>query len=166
MAETPVSKPSRGLRIALFVSLAVNLLVAGFIGGAVLRGGPDGREADRRDARETVINATPLLRALSREDRRALRENFEQRPRPETGSGRDPVRTAEAILSALRAEDFDAAALDTAVSAQTDRIAARNAQGRATLIAYISGMSREDRLAYADRVETAFRDRKARLPRK
>ena len=65
-----LSKSGRGLRIALAISVALNLAIAGLVAGAVLRNhAPGGREDVARE-----LGFGPFTEALSREDRRALRQ--------------------------------------------------------------------------------------------
>ena len=77
-AKPVAAPPARGprwMRIALAVSLALNLAVAGVVAGAILR---DGNPRTRQD-----FGLGPLSEALTREDRRALREAFLQIARQE-----------------------------------------------------------------------------------
>ena len=73
MSETGMPKQAagRGLRIALAVSVALNLAVAGMFAGSLLKDHEDGGP---RGVRE--IGFGPFSEALSREDRRALRANL------------------------------------------------------------------------------------------
>jgi|GEM_PF-2246801 len=59
------------------------------------------------------------------------------------------------MLAALRAESFDAPALDLAVQAQVERLRSRIDVGQALLLDFLSVHSRSDRLAFADRLEAS-----------
>jgi hypothetical protein len=73
MSETSVVKPqSRALRIALAVSVALNLAVVGLFAGMALHHGGFG--PDRDGVRD--LGFGPFTEALSREDRAALRQAF------------------------------------------------------------------------------------------
>ena len=74
MTETAVVKaPGRAVRIALAVSVALNLAVVGVVAGAALKHGGSGHEMERDSG------FGPFSEALSREDRRALRGQILQR---------------------------------------------------------------------------------------
>jgi uncharacterized membrane protein len=149
-AKPVAAPPARGprwMRIALAVSLALNLAVAGVVAGAILR---DGNPRARQD-----FGLGPLSDALTREDRRALREAFLDRHADLRGDRQAMRADFAGLIQVLRAEPFDPAALDTALQA----IAARNADllatGRALLADRLRAMSPQDRAAFADRLEHA-----------
>ena len=136
------------LRLVFGASLALNLLVLGLVGGAILRfGGPDGMRPPPR----TI--GTMLFRELPRADRRALRDDavtaHDKRP---------PQRRAElqAVGAALRASPFDAAALADLLSRHDAQHAAFNAMVHQAWMKRVIGMSDAERMAYADRLEKAL----------
>lgn len=150
MAET---KGNRGLKIALAVSLAFNLCIVGVICGVMLRDGPPHRSRD--------FGLGPLSEALSREDRKAMRDAFVERHPDIRGDRRAMRAEFDALVAALRAEPFDPVALDTALAA----IAARNQSlldtGRELVAARLKAMDAEGRAAFADRLEKHIgRDKK------
>ena len=148
----PVSRPSRAplwMKIALGVSVALNLAVAGMAGGAAWRfhalGGPPGPVRD--------LGFGPFAGALDPADREAMRrEVFQSR-----GDLRDLRREMHAdfaaMLGALRAEPFD----PSAVQALLDRQRARGAEmaevGSRLLAGRITAMSPDERRAFAGRLE-------------
>ena len=73
MTEPSQTRPRtrRGIKIVLSLSLAINLLILGAIGGAMLNGGPDGPIRDRVDLVRT-LGLGPLGRALDRDDRNQI----------------------------------------------------------------------------------------------
>lgn len=146
MASRDPEPPRTALwvRVLLGLSLALNLLVIGLIAGALLRGGGPDR---MRDA--PVHFGAALLRALPDEDRRAVMRTLRS-DAPDRGSRRDAARQ---IASALRAEPFDAQALQTALAAQADRLDQLQRATRAAWLARVAQMSPDARAAYADRVE-------------
>jgi uncharacterized membrane protein len=93
----------RGLKIALAVSVALNLAVAGLVAGAWVKGGPG--HVMPRD-----LSFGPFSEALNAEDRRALRKALLDR----APGFRDARKAAQAeftaLLAALRASPFDPAA--------------------------------------------------------
>jgi len=141
----------RGLRIALGVSVALNLLVAGLVVGAVLRdGGP-------RDRMLRDLDFGPFTEALTREDRDALRRDFVAR----SGGFRDMRAEMRAdfnaLLAALRAEPFDIDAARAVLEGQQTRLQSRLVLGQDLLLERLAAMSPEARAAFADRLEQGLR---------
>lgn len=136
------------MRITLFVSIALNMLVVGIVAGFFVTGGPDGRaDRDRRDS------GSLFTRALGPEDRRVLRREF-MANLPEQGRDASSiVSDMQTALDALRATPFDPQAFAQAISDQSDRRSQREQVGRRVLAARIAAMSDTERTAYADRVE-------------
>jgi len=133
------------LRIALVLSLAVNLGVGGMVAGAVLRRGVPARV-------ECDAGLGPIADAMTRIDRRALREALVARYQ-ELGAGRAALRADyDVLLQSLRAEPFDPAAVDAALAALATRNADRLSGARAILADYITGLAPEARAALADRL--------------
>lgn len=154
MNDTPnsamVSPPagSNWTRRLLIASLAVNLGVAGLAIGAFVHGGPGGRGAMVRD-----LGFGPYDGVLRPEDRAALRTAL----RSKTGDLREVraefLTDAQTILAALRADPFNAAALDAALAGQRDHFAARMKLGSDTMRDYLVALPPKERLAFADRLE-------------
>lgn len=158
MAEPVAPKSGRGLRIALAVSLALNLGVAGLLAGAWLRSGPHGGPRD--------LGFGPFAAALTAEDRAALRRAFLDRA-PEFRDARAAMRADMAgILAALRADPFDAAGLKAALDQTGTRMAGRLALGQSLVFDRVAAMSPADRMAFADRLENALNHGPGRRPRR
>lgn len=159
----PPKPPFRWGRVVLFVSLALNLAVAGVVGGAVLgRSGPDRHDIAARDIGFGLFNE-----ALTPEDRKALRGAYVQaRPemRAEQEKMRDDLRT---ILAALRADTFDVSVLRRALDTGAARIEARQAKGQVVVLEYLQQMTAAERSELADRLEESLkrRSRGPKLPR-
>ncbi|OYU40041.1 MAG: hypothetical protein CFE33_05590 [Pseudorhodobacter sp. PARRP1] len=149
MPETGMPQgPGRGLRIALAVSVALNLAVAGLFAGSVLKDHEDGGP---RGVRE--IGFGPFSEALSREDRRALRGALIAKM-PELRQARHEARQdAQNLLAVLRATPFDAAQLTAVLEAQRVRMAGRFEVGQSLMRDLLVGMTPEARQAFADRLE-------------
>ncbi|MBK6468197.1 MAG: periplasmic heavy metal sensor [Rhodobacter sp.] len=147
-APGPAPKSGRRLRIALAVSVALNLAVAGLAVGALLRDGPPHSRAD--------LGLGPLSEALTREDRRALRDGFLQR-HPDIRGDRKAMRADfAALLAVLRADPFDPAALDAALAAIAQRNAELLSTGRDLVAERLKAMDSAERTAFADRLERAI----------
>jgi len=145
----------RALRIVLFASLALNLLVVGAAVGIAVNGPPGPPGGPRGSAGQDT--ALPYTRALDEDQRRDLRRQL----RREITKDRQDMREVRAALLAgyqealalLRADTFDAAAMSTVLDRQAERGAQVRVRGQALLTEYLSGLSTEDRMAYADRLE-------------
>ena len=143
---------SRGIKIALAVSVALNLAVVGLAAGAWLKDGPT--RGMPRD-----LSFGPFSEALSDEDRRALRKALFDRA-PAFRETRAAARAEfAALVAALRADPFDASAVQTALAAIETRYTQRLALGRSLIEARILEMSAEERLAFAERLDKGLRRR-------
>ena len=143
------SGAGRGFKIAFAISVALNLAVAGLVAGAWIRdGGPGGFGRD--------LSLGPFSEALSREDRRAIREEILAN-REAFAEGRRAAKAEfDTLLAALRADPFDPGAVDAALGAIVARNAGRLDKAKDLLEARIVDMAPEDRLAFADRLEGAL----------
>jgi uncharacterized membrane protein len=138
------------VKIALAVSVALNLAVAGLAAGAWLRDGPRGGMP--RD-----MSFGPFSEALDDADRKSIRRSLLSR----VGEFREQRQAAkaefEALLVALRAEPFDASAMQAALAAIEARNSERLELGRTLIETRLIEMSPEARKAFADRLEKGLR---------
>lgn len=150
-ASTPTPRSGRGVKIALAISVALNLAVAGLVLGAWASDhGP--RKGMPRD-----LGFGPFSEALSPEDRRALRKAFMDQA-PDFRTTREAARAEfVTLLATLRATPFDPAALTAALTAIETRNADRLDLGRTLIETRLVQMSEADRLAFADRLEQGLR---------
>lgn len=153
MTEPP-AKGGRGLRIALTLSLALNLLVAGLLAGAMLRDGPAMRSAMVRD-----LGFGPFSEALTREDRKALRRALIDRAPELRDERKRRLEELGEILVVLRAEPFDPAGFSTLMDGQRSRMAAQLALGHDLLVAHVTAMTAKERQAFAERLEHGLKHR-------
>ena len=139
------------VKIVLAISVALNLAVVGVVVGAVAK---DGRRMGDGAPKDMALGR--FSEALSREDRRALRAAFLEKA-PEIKDQRAAARAEFAVVvQSLRAEPFDPEAFRRALGAVEARNAARLSLGRDLIEARILGMSPEDRLAFAQRLEAGL----------
>jgi uncharacterized membrane protein len=141
------SVSSRGVRWALIASLAVNLGVAGMALGAFLHGGPGGRDAVHD------LGFGPYDQALRPQDRQALKAAMGAKAQDLQASRAEVAQDAAAIIAALRAQPFDPAALQVALSGQQNHLNARMKLGGDALRDFLIGLSPQDRLDFAERLE-------------
>ncbi|MEO1238373.1 MAG: periplasmic heavy metal sensor [Pseudomonadota bacterium] len=158
MAEaemTPAPKSPLWMRVLLVASLGLNLLIVGMVVGTIASGGGPGKGRDAlRDA-----GGSPFVRALEPADRRGVMRGMiaERRALRES---RETLRARfDALLAALRAENFDAAAVEQLLEDQRRALQARNTVGETVILNHLSEMSLDQRRAYADRLEAEIRPR-------
>lgn len=148
----PLRGASHGVRLALAVSLTVNLLVLGvLVGGAI----GIARHAPRPAIADITLGT--FTEALSPEDREALRLAAEA----ESLGIRDMHRASRddylALIAAVRAEPWDEAAARQAIAAYGRRSQERLAAGERLMLERLVAMGPLARRAFADRLEDALR---------
>jgi uncharacterized membrane protein len=151
--DEPIKTVTRDrlLRIALAVSVALNLLVLGLGVGAMWHG-PSGRDQMTRD-----LAFGPFSQALNPNERRLLRDGLLQKS-PQIRMAMQQQRSDMAgLLVALRAQPFDAAALNQALESMRGRMEAQLRLGHQSLSDLLTSMSDQDRAAFADRLEQGQR---------
>lgn len=150
-------KNGKGLRVALALSVAVNLAILGLVAGVLLRDGPGMRGAMVRD-----LGFGPYTEALRPEDRKELRRALFEKA-PEIRETRRLMREdMQALLGLLRAEPFDGEAFHARMEAQQDRMEHQLELGQDLLQDFIAAMPPAERRAFADRLEAGLRHHKAR----
>lgn len=143
----------RWVQVLLVCSLALNLLVAGIIAGAVLS---DGKWGPRHGAHLSPVGG-PLSRALSHDDRHAIARKMR------AGYGdRDATRAArrahlDALVQDLTAVPFDSETVRTRLDAIQSGFSERQSLGRDMLIERLSEMSDSERAEYARRLMKGLR---------
>ncbi|MDU8927127.1 periplasmic heavy metal sensor [Alisedimentitalea sp. MJ-SS2] len=141
-------KLSRKLRVVLFVSLALNLLVVGLVVGAGMkhRFGPDGRGGhfDRPGG--------AMIAALDRQERRALGKEMRRSLRDARGQDGAKRIDYNAVIAALTADPYEPDVVRAAVDIPIRRLQDRAEMGRDKLLARLEAMSLEERKAYAQRL--------------
>ena len=143
--------PSRVLRIALILSLALNLAVIGLVAGAVVRF-RDGGPPQRFD-----FSLGPLGRALEPGDRRAIGQALRDRRDLHPGRPLDWRAGLDELAAILVAEPFDPEALGAYLANIRGQGAALIAAGQEVMVDRIAAMSAEERAALADRVRAEGR---------
>lgn len=151
----------RWLMPLLFVSLALNLLVIGAIVGRALS--PDAPfKRDRIDGPVRSVIGEPFVRALTREDRKALISDL-RREAPRIRENRENLRArVEAFLAALRSDPFDAEEVRRLLSEQRSVAQGRQELGEVLLLNRLETMSADERATYADRLEKGLRNLRRR----
>lgn len=160
MSETSTHSPEprrgapRWMKVVLVLSLALNLLVIGAIIGAVTSGAGKWRGAHGPGA------AGALTKALSEEDRRAIKRQMVREFMPQREARQAHRATMATLLEQLRAPEFDAAAVSASMTQIGAHFQTRFDTGQMLLVERLSAMSAAERAAYADRLEAALTRRK------
>lgn len=148
--QTPVAPASsRGVKIALAISVALNLAVAGLAAGAWLGGGHRDMPRD--------MSFGPFSDALDDGDRKAIRRALLERMGEFRASRAEARAEFETLVDTLRADPFDPEAMKVALAAIETRNAERLELGRTLIETRLIEMSAEDRRAFADRLEKGLR---------
>lgn len=147
---TPPRAPwhkTRGTQIALALSVTLNLVVAGIVAGAVLRGPPDHGPKDRE------FSFGPFSQAMTPEQRRDLRQQI-LKASPDLRQTKQEMRDdLGRVVAALRAKPFDAKVFADLMEAQHTRLAEQIAIGSKALSSFLMAMDDAQRLEFADRLE-------------
>ena len=148
------TQPRRGMRIALILSLGLNLLILGALLGLVVVGA--GRVSDGAGPGLRAVGLGPILPLLAAEDRVAMGERLRENRSRFGEQGRTLGQAVRGLSDALRSEPFDRAAAEVALTAQRAHGAALQEQGHELLLDHFDTMSAEARTELADRLERAM----------
>lgn len=137
----------RSIRILLAVSLALNMLVIGAIGGMVFHGGPGGISMSER-----AMAYGPYTRALSHKDRkmigRAMRAEL-----GDTRRNKSEIRAGFAVLkAALTADVYDGDLVHQLLKDQQAAGMRRYMVGQRLLLERLEEMSPQERQTFAERL--------------
>lgn len=143
MAEIQVTPQKRGRiwTVVLVCSLALNLAVAGIVGGTLL----SGRIGDG-PPRSFDLGVGPVAKALERDERRAIGRMLRQN---RVLRDLDPRGRASEMLAVLGAEPFDPDALRAIFAEQSDDLVRVQTRAQDALLETIAAMTPERRAAFA-----------------
>ena len=151
MSASTDLKPRNLWKILFGISLALNLLIVGALGGAMLRVGK-GPVVKHR------ASGNLYIRALNFEDKKALRKELVKNK-----DSRKVIRATEhssysSAVKILRKYPFDRKAFEDLLDQQTKYSKSRPSWARAVLITQIENMTKEERLIYSKRLEDLIRN--------
>lgn len=154
-SEAMPPRGARWMRIALAASLALNLLVVGVVGGALLmRGKWQGHE------RQVAFSGGMLTRALDPDDRREIG----RRMRAAYDAGElprgDRRAALEDLVADLRAVPFDPGAVAEGLAQRQARMEAHFQLGQRLLLERLTQMTDAERAAFAERLTARRSDRR------
>lgn len=155
-SDMPPKKPavSRRLRWLLIASLSLNVAVIGGVAGLALRHAGDDRGGPSAPRHSGF---GPWSGGIAHEDRKALRQAFDATSYDFRAEWRADREDRHALVAALRADPFNAAAVSDVAARLQARALARMQFSDGVIREYILAMTPEARLAYADRLETSLK---------
>lgn len=147
-SDLPTPKPRRLTRALLIGSLALNLLIIGVVGGAVisLRGHGDKRPVSDRFG-------SPYIKALTYDDKREVGRAIRSTYRKMDVDHRKDHILYQEVLTLLRASPADQEALGQVLIDLEFSGDVRRQLARTVFLGQIMSMSDTERFAYADRLE-------------
>ena len=155
MGEETQARTGRWVRIALVVSLAMNLLIAGAVVGAVFSGG----KWLHHDTPRLQVMSGPLTRALSEQDRHAIRRGMRAALRDGTAARNRHRAEFAGLMEDLKASPFDPAAVEARLVTIRELIGAQLSLGEVLLVKRLAAMDAAGRAAYAERLEQVLQRR-------
>lgn len=152
MTQVPTPRRKRLMRLALGLSLALNVMILGALGGAMWRHGGPGPRGDG-DLPGLRSYASPYVQALPPEARRDLHGKMRS-----SGKAHHLDRAArralyDEMLAALRAEPFQADVAAAVLAAQGEAAASVLTVAHNAWLAEVSAMDTAARKAYADKLQ-------------
>ncbi|MFC6637597.1 periplasmic heavy metal sensor [Sulfitobacter sp. JBTF-M27] len=155
----------RALKWALGLSLAINLILVGFLAGAAMRfSGKDW--AERRPGPELLLSGAPFVRALPHDARRALGRKL-RREATDLPSRAERRALYASMIEVLRTEPFDPDDISAIFATQASTAQSLQSRAQAGWLEIVSGMTADDRADVAARLEEALtrrRDKGERRP--
>ncbi len=141
------------IKILLGVSLATNLALVSFVGGAFMRsgGGPG-----RAPAPGLGAFGAPYMMALPRENRRAVLRDL-RASREGLPNRQERREKFQNVLNSLRATPFDVEALRQVVTEQAEVSVWVQQRAQTAWLNTVAAMSDAERLDYAEEVENLLR---------
>lgn len=142
----------------LFVSLAVNLMIAGVVVGWSFS---DERKDRPKGAIRGVLGE-PFVRALPESSRQAIRSDIEKE-RGRISESRNALRERfQAFLAALRSDPFVPEDITRLLKEQRQVGISRQEFGEELLLRRLTEMSADERSDYADRLEQQLKNLRRR----
>lgn len=143
---------SSWLKIALGVSLALNVFFVGLFGGSLFQAKPEKRDSAPQSFLSTLTEErkteVKTYFAKMREDRKASRKN---------------TRAAWAgVREAMTADPYDRAAMEAAMYKVIETRVDRSRKRYDQMIDFVSTMSAEERIAFSDAMRERWKRRRER----
>lgn len=149
----PTTKSVPWVKVLLFLSLALNLLVVGVVAGAFFR---PGHAPDRRSPEIALrgdLGLGPYGQAMDRNDRRQLREALVSRAPDRRDTAAKMRSSMVDIISAMRSTPFKIDDVRALIDVQQSRIVGSQDDSKDLFLDHLAGLDDAGRQAYADRLE-------------
>ena len=152
MADPTDFKQRNLWKILFGISLAINLLIIGALGGALSRAGKGPMVKHR-------TSGFLYMRALNFEDKKVLRKKLFRNK-----DSRKIIRAKEhssysSAVKILKKDPFDRKAFENLLDEQTRYSKSELGSARAALVAQIANMTKEERLIYSQRLDDLVRNK-------
>jgi hypothetical protein len=155
-ADAGNGKTPRWIKVLLFASLSMNLLVVGLVAGTYFRHAPSGRYDDVRYSPLRELGYGPFIYALSPSDKKAIGRSWSERS-GDLRANRDEVRAQfRALLGLLRKTPFEIEAVQDIVQNQQVKLSERQKIGQQMLLDRIAAMTGDERAEFARRLERSL----------
>ena len=146
MSASQDLKPRNPWKILFGISLAINLLIVGAIGGAILRVG-------KGPMAKHHASGFLYMRALNFEDKKSLRkELYKNKNTRKIGRAKEHSSYSSAV-KILKKDPFDRKAFEELLDQQTKYSKSSQRSARLALVAQIAKMTKEERSIYSERLE-------------
>lgn len=153
--KTSLAGTKTWIRVLLVVSLALNLLVIGIVGGAMFaRSKWQGYHSPGVE-----LAGGPLTHALDRADRRAIWREMRKVHRDDRAAQADRIADFEGLIADLKATPFEAEAVRTRLAQHRGMLNDRLELGQTLLLQRITQMDASERASYADRLRETLKHR-------
>lgn len=162
--ETEVRGMGRGWKWVLGLSLALNLLIVGAIGGAMWRF-TSKDFGDRRGGIEALASGVPYVRALPHDAKRALGRKL-RADRSQLPPRAERRALYEQMIEILRREPFDKEAAQAILVTQAETAQSVQSRAQAGWLEIVAGMSRAERADVAHHLEEGLNRRRGHWQRR
>lgn len=140
------SKPKNIWKILFGVSLALNLLIVGAVGGVLVR-------KAQMPIASHIAPGVLYIKAMDFENKRALRQTILRNNDDNEMVTNQNHASFTSAVRLLKSHPFDKEVFENALIEHANRSISRQNSVRNTLVAHISNMTKKDRLIYAQRLE-------------
>ena len=146
MSDFTDLKPRNLWKILFGISLALNLLIVGALGGVMVRIGK-GPMVNHRSS------GFLYMRALNFEDKKALRKQlFKSKNSRTLGRAKEHISYISAV-EILKKHPFERTAFENLLDEQTKHSKSKQSSARIALVKHIENMTKEERSNYTRRLE-------------
>lgn len=140
------SKPKNIWKILFGVSLALNLLIVGAVGGVLVR-------KAQMPIASHIAPGVLYIKAMDFENKRALRQTILRNNDDKEMVTNQNHASFTSAVRLLKSHPFDKEVFENVLIEHANRSISRQNSVRNTLVSHISNMTKKDRLIYAQRLE-------------